>query len=228
MYSVLLVSSYRLTREAVKALIERHEDFKVIGEADDRGHTLRLLTNLKPDVILFDLDPEYDAAIESIRKIIKDRPGIKIVALSMHSEDAIVESALRSGVCGYMSKGGASADVVEVLRTVARDGAYLSPVAAARVVDWIKNAKAKLNPALENLTQREVQVLRLLAEGKATKEVAISLDLSVETVRTYRKKLMKKLKVHNVTELIQFALAAKVIVIAGTEDRGDDPGEDLI
>jgi len=228
LYSVLLVSSYRLTREAVKALIERHEDFKVIGEADDRGHTLRLLTNLKPDVILFDLDPEYDAAIESIRKIIKDRPGIKIVALSMHSEDAIVESALRSGVCGYMSKGGASADVVEVLRTVARDGAYLSPVAAARVVDWIKNAKAKLNPALENLTQREVQVLRLLAEGKATKEVAISLDLSVETVRTYRKKLMKKLKVHNVTELIQFALAAKVIVIAGTEDRGDDPGEDLI
>ncbi|HVP47273.1 MAG TPA: response regulator transcription factor [Bryobacteraceae bacterium] len=228
MYSVLLVSSYRLTREAVKALIERHEDFKVIGEADDRGHTLRLLTNLKPDVILFDLDPEYDAAIESIRKIIKDRPGIKIVALSMHSEDAIVESALRSGVCGYMSKGGSSADVVEVLRTVARDGAYLSPVAAARVVDWIKNAKAKLNPALENLTQREVQVLRLLAEGKATKEVAISLDLGVETIRTYRKKLMKKLKVHNVTELIQFAVSAKVIVIAGPEDGGGDPGEDAI
>lgn len=228
MYSVVLVSSFRLTREAVKALIERHEDFKVIGEADDRGHTLRLLSNLKPDVILFDLDPEYDAAIESIRRIIKDRPGVKIVALSMHSEDAIVESALHSGVCGYMSKGGSSADVVEVLRTVARDGAYLSPVAAARVVDWIRNVKGNPHPALRNLTERERQVLRLLAEGKATKEVAITLDLGVETVRTYRKHLMKKLQVHNVTELIQFALAAKVIAISGPEDRGSGPGEDLL
>jgi len=221
-YSVLLVSSFRLIREAAKALIERHEDFKVIGETGDRDHTLRLLSDLNPDVILFDLDPEYDAAIETIRKIIKDHPGIKIVALSMHNEDGIVENALRSGVRGYMSKGESSADVVEVLKTVARGGAYLSPVAAARVVDWVRNAKAKRNRVLESLTPREVQVLRLLAEGSVTKEVAVELNLGVETVRTYRKTLMKKLKIHNVTELKQVALAAKII--PGPRDGGEDPG----
>lgn len=223
-HSVLLVSSFRLVREAVKALIERHEDFQVIGETDDRDHTLRLLSSLNPDVILVDLDPEHDAAIETIREIIEDRPGIKIVALSMHSEDAIVENALRSGVRGYMSKGGSSADVVEVLKAVARGGAYLSPVAAARAMDWIRNAKTRLNPALESLTQREVQVLRLIAGGKVSKEVASELNLAVETVRTYRKTLMKKLKIHNVAELVQFALAVGVIVIPGPKDSGGDSG----
>jgi len=115
-----------------------------------------------------------------------------------------------------MSKGESSADVVEVLKTVARGGAYLSPVAAARVVDWVRNAKAKRNRVLESLTPREVQVLRLLAEGSVTKEVAVELNLGVETVRTYRKTLMKKLKIHNVTELIQVAL--------GPRDGGEDPG----
>jgi len=223
MYSVLLVSSLRLVREAVKALIDRHEDFQVIGETDDRSQTLRSLTSLRPHVILFDLDPDYEAGIETIREIIKGHPDIKILVLSMHSEGAIVKSAVRAGVRGFMSKAGSSADVVEVLKIVARGGAYLSPNAATQVMDWVKNGKSELNPVLEGLTEREKQVLRLLTDGKTSKEIASALNLGVETVRTYRKTLMQKLGVHNVTELIKFALSTGIIVFpAPKSDEGGD------
>lgn len=221
MYSVLLVSSLRLVREAVKALIDNQKDFQVIGEADDRSQTLRILINQRPDVILLDLDPDYEAGLETIREIIKDHPGIKIVALSMHGEGAIVKSAVRAGVRGFMSKAGPSTDVAEVLKIVVRGGAYLSPNVATQVMDWVKSAKSELNPALESLTAREKQVLRLLAQGKGSKEIASDLNLGVETIRTYRKTLMQKLDVHNVTELIKFALNAGIIVFP--RPKGGDP-----
>lgn len=152
MYSVLLVSSLRLVREAVKALIDRDEDFQVIGETDDRSQTLRILTTLRPDVILFDLDPDYEARLETVREILKEHPGIKIVALSMHGEGDILRSAVRLGVRAFMCKAGPSTDVVEVLKIVVRGGAYLSPNIATQVMDWVKNAKSESNPALESLT----------------------------------------------------------------------------
>jgi DNA-binding NarL/FixJ family response regulator len=213
-------------REAVKALIDGHEDFQVVGETDDRSRTLRILTSLRPDVILVDLDPDYEAGLETIREIMKDHPGIKIVALSMHVEGVIVKSALRAGVRGFMSKAGPSTDVVEVLKIVVRGGAYLSPNVATQVMDWVKSGKSELNPALESLTEREKQVLRLLAQGKGSKEIASDLNLGVETVRTYRKTLMQKLSVHNVTELIKFAINAGIIVFPRPQDRASYEGGD--
>jgi two-component system response regulator NreC len=215
-------------REAVKALIDLHEDFHVIGETDNGSQTLLILNSLHPDVILVDLDPDYEAGLETIREIIRDHPSTKIVALSMHGEGAILKSAVRAGVRGYMSKAGPSTDVVEVLKIVVRGGAYLSPNIATQVMDWVKNAKSELNPALESLTEREKQVLRLLAEGKGSKEIATSLNLGVETIRTYRKTLMQKLSIHNVTELIKFAFSNGVLVIPAPKDPGGAEGEDPI
>jgi DNA-binding NarL/FixJ family response regulator len=156
--SVLLVSNFRLVREAMRALIERHEEFQVIGEAKDRNHTLRVLSNLHPDVILFDLDPDYAGGIETIREIVRGRPSTKIIAVSMHSEDAIVESAL-CGIRGFISKAGRSADLIEVLSSVARGESYLSPHIAAQVMDWVRNRTlmSTKNPALEGLFEREIQ-----------------------------------------------------------------------
>ena len=224
MYSVLLVSSLRLVREAVKALIDRYKDFQVVGEADDRSQTLRILTSLRPDVILFDLDPDCEARIETIREITKVHPGVKIVALSTHSEATVLRSAVRAGVRGFISKTGPSTDVVEVLKIVARGGAYLSPNVAAEVMDWVKHAKSEANPALESLTEREKQVLRLLAEGKGSKEIASDLNLGIETIRTYRKTLMQKLDIHNVSELIKFAFSSGVIVIPAAKDGTEEEG----
>jgi len=223
-YSVLLVSSFRLAREAAKALIELHPDFKVVEEAAERSHVLRVLASLHPDVILFDLDPDYAAGIETIRGILKNAPHIKIVVLSMHDEDATVESALRAGVRGFISKAGRSVDLVEVLKTIVQGEAYLCPRIIARVIGWVRNRELKGAPnhALEGLSEREVQVLRLLADGQTSKEIACSLNLAVETVRTYRKTLMKKLQVNNVAGLIRFAASAGLIAIA--EQHKSDKG----
>ena len=227
MSSILLVSSFRLVREATRALIERHEEFHVIGEAGDRSHTVRVLGNLHPDVILFDLDPDYAGGIETIREIVRDRASIKIVAVSMHSEDAIVESALRAGVRGFISKAGRSADLVEVLTTVARGESYLSPHIAGQVMDWVRNRTlmSTKNPALEGLFEREIQVLRLVAEGRTSKEVAVALNLAVEIVRTYRKSLMRKLKIHNIAALVHFAASAGVIVLPDANSDRHNQGE---
>jgi DNA-binding NarL/FixJ family response regulator len=224
--SVLLVSSFRLVREATRALIERHEEFQVIGEAGDPSHALRVLSNLHPDVILFDLDSDYASGIETIREIIRDRPSVKIVAVSMRCDHAIVEEAVRAGVIGFICKAGPSDSLTDILKTVAQGGAYLSPLIVGQLIDRLKNNELKStpNPALEGLTEREVQVLRLLAEGLASKEVAAALNLAVETVRSYRKSLMKKLKIHNVAGLVQFAASAGVIVVAELKGSGANTG----
>lgn len=138
MCSILLVASFRLFREGMRALIERHQDFQVIGETDDRSQTLRLLLTLHPDLILFDLDPDYAAGVETITEINSTHPGFRIIALSRHGEDAIVESALRAGVRGFICKAEPSDNLADIIRAVAQDDAYLSPRLVGRVMDRLK------------------------------------------------------------------------------------------
>jgi DNA-binding NarL/FixJ family response regulator len=129
----------------------------------------------------------------------------------MRCEDAIVESAVRAGVRGFICKAKPSDNLADVLRIIAAGGAYLSPLLVGRLMDRLKNGElqSKPTPAVEGLTEREVQVLRLLAEGRSTKEIASALDLPVETVRSYRKLLMKKLKIHSVAGVVQFAASSR-------------------
>jgi two-component system, NarL family, nitrate/nitrite response regulator NarL len=206
----------------MRALIDREENFQVIGETDDRGQTLQFLDSHRPDVILFDLDPDEGACIETISEIARNHPGIRIIALSMHCEDAIVESTVCAGVAAFIYKAEPADNLTNILKTVAGGGAYLSPLVVGQLMDRLKSGELRStpNPALKGLTQREVQVLRLLAGGLASKEVAADLNLAVETVRSYRKSLMKKLKVHNVAGLVQSAASAGLIVVAGSTDRG--------
>lgn len=221
-YSVLLVATFRLFREGMRALLERDKDFQVIGETDGYSQLLGLLSTLRPDLILFDLDPDDDAGIETIREIVRNHPGMRIIALSSRGEDAIIESAVRAGVRGFICKAETSDNLADILKTVAQGGAYLSPHLVGRVMDRLKHGELRSTsaPVLRGLTEREVQVLRLLAEGMTTKDVASALHLAVETVRTYRKTLMKKLGVHNVAGLVHVAAAAGLIVVARLKDSG--------
>lgn len=220
MYSVLVVSNFRLIREAVRVLIEGDQRFLVIAEADDRSHTLQVVSDIRPDLILFDLDPDYAAGVETIRQLIKCRPGIRILAISRHTEDVFVESALRAGVRGFLCKSGSSGDLAAVLQVVAEGGAYLSPNIMARVMGWVKNREVMStpNPALAGLTEREVQVLTLLAEGQTSKDVASTLNLAVETVHSYRKSLMKKLDLHNVAAVAHFAARVGLLAIVSKKE----------
>ena len=225
MYSVLLVSSCQLVREAVRALIERHANFQVLGEAGDLEHTLRALRNLRPDLVLLDLDPDYAAAVDTIKGIVKYYSDIRLIVLSTHLEGDVVESALRAGVRGFISKTGSSREMFEILKTVAQGEAYLSPQLATWLMEWVRSGKPprSWSSTLQGLTQREIQVLKLLAEGRVNKEIAAALNLGVETVRSHRKSLMNKLEIHNVADLTRFAASAGVIAIAEPEVAAANP-----
>lgn len=218
-YSVILVSSFRLVREAVRALIEGGPTFQVVAEADDRGHTLRAVADHRPDLILFDLDPDYVGSLETIRQVIRSRPSTPVVALSLHTEDRIIQSALRTGIRGFVCKEGPSGELAVVLKLVAEGEAYLSPRIAARVMEWVRSRQLASTPIPElmDLNAREIEILTLLSDGRTNKEVASTLDLAVDTVRTYRKTLMKKLNVHNVAGLVQIAASVGLINTGKTE-----------
>jgi two-component system response regulator NreC len=221
-YSVLLVSSFQLVREALRALIERQKGFQVLGETDGVEHTLRALRNLRPDAVLVDLDPDHAAAVEMLKGIDKHHPDIRVTVLSTQLEDAIVVSALRAGVRGFVSKLGTSRELFETLKTVAQGEACLSPLVAAWLMEWVRDGKppGSRSNTVDGLTQREIQVLRLLASGRVNKEIAATLNLGVETVRSHRKSLMNKLEIHNVAELTRFAVLAGVVGIAEPEVAG--------
>ncbi len=127
----------------MRALIDRDKNFQVIAETDDRGQTFRLLGSHRPDVILFDLDPAHDTGIETISEIVRNHPGIRIIALSMRCENAIVESAVRAGVIGFICKAEPSDNLTDILKTVAQGGAYLSPRLVGRVMDRLKNGELR-------------------------------------------------------------------------------------
>jgi DNA-binding NarL/FixJ family response regulator len=145
--SVLLVSRCQLVREAVRALIERHANFQVLGEAGDLEHTLRALRNLRPDVVLVDLDPDHAAAVDMIDGIVKYHADIGVIVLSTHLEDDVVES----GCPRFISKASSSRELSEIPETVARGEAYLSPLLATWLMEWVRSGKP---PQLEQHSAR--------------------------------------------------------------------------
>ena len=215
-YSVLLVAIFQLVREGIRAVIERDSDFQVIIEAGDRSQIMQALDTLRVDLIVFELDPDRALSIETIKLILQNYPSNKIIALSTYDDDAIVENVVRAGVRGFLSKGEPSGDLLKALKMVAEGGAYLSPAIVARVMDLVRTRELRnrRHPALNILSNREVQVLKLLAEGKTATEIANVLHLSADTVRTYRKTMMHKLKIYSLSQLMQFALSVGLIVIA--------------
>ncbi|MCP5119528.1 MAG: response regulator transcription factor [bacterium] len=200
-------------RDGIKAILERSSEFSVVGEADTGGDALHLSREQKPEMILMDIGLPGLNGVEATAEILRDAPNIKIVMLSMYDDEHSVVSAIRSGARGFVVKKASDNDLLDAMRTVAKGGSYLSPQVSDRLLSRIQRGDIDSKPAasaLEGLSPREMQVLRLVAEGKTSKEVAVILDLGLQTVRSYRKTMMKKLRVNNVASLTQLALAAGV------------------
>ena len=211
--SVLLVDDHKIMRDGIKAILERSSEFLVIGEADTGAAALQLSKNEKPEIILMDIGLPGLNGIEATTEILRHAPHIKIVILSMYDDEHSVVSAIRSGARGFVLKKASDNDLLDAMRTVAKGGSYLSPQVSDRLLSRIQRGDMDAKPAssaLEALSPREMQVLRLVAEGKTSKEIAVILDLGLQTVRSYRKTMMKKLGVNNVASLTQLALAAGV------------------
>jgi DNA-binding NarL/FixJ family response regulator len=205
---VLLADDHRVFREGLRALLEKSADIRVVGEAENGRAAVRLTRDLAPDVIVMDVSMPELNGIEATRQISSRLPSTKVVALSMHADRRFVTEMLKAGARGYLLKDCTCEELVTAIRTTAAGKTYLSPAVADEVV------KAYLSQAPESdsgpdgtaLTDRQREVLQLLAEGHTTRQIALRLHVSIKTVETHRHQIMDKLNIHSVAELTKYAV----------------------
>jgi len=209
-FDVLLVDDHKIMRDGIKAILGRGEGFRVVGEAENGTDAVQFVKRSRPDLVLMDIGLPGLSGVETTAEILRFHPECKVVILSMYDDENSVVGAIRSGARAFILKKASDTDLLDAMRMVARGGAYLSPQVSDRLLNRIQKGdlEAKQSPpVLEVLSPRELQVLRMVAEGKTSKEIAVMLDLREQTVRSYRKTMMKKLGVNNVAGLTQLALS---------------------
>ena len=212
-YSVLLVDDHRIMRDGIRTILERTPDFRVVGEADTGSEAVSQAKKLRPDLVLMDIGLPGMNGIEATVEVLRHCPNSRVMMLSMYDDENSVVASFRSGARAFLLKKASSADLLDALRAVSKGGSYLSSQVSDHLLTRIQRGDldSKEFPGpLDGLSPREQQVLRLVAEGKTSKDIAVMLDLALQTVRTYRKTLMKKIGVTNIAGLTQVALAAGV------------------
>src|SRR6204780_4954030 len=209
---IVLVDDHKLVRDGIRTLLERSPDFRVVGEADNGADAVQLCKKTNPEVVLMDIGLPGMNGIEATTELLRHCPGVKVVILSMYDDENSVVSAIRSGARAFVLKKASSGELLDALRTVARGGSYLSSQVSDKLLQRIQRGDLETTDktALEQLLPRELQVLHMVAEVKTSKDIAVMLDLGLQTVRSYRKTMMKKLGVNNVAGLTQLALAAGI------------------
>ncbi len=211
-YDVLLVDDHKIMRDGIRAILARDPEFRIVGEAGSGADAVLFVKQHRPEMVLMDVGlPAGLNGVETTAEIVRHFPECKVVMLSMYDDDNTVVGAVRSGARGFILKRVSDTDLLEGLHMVARGGVYLSPQVSGRLLSRIQSGNLTSSPtsaALEMLSPREVQVLRMVADGKTSKEIAVLLDLREQTIRSYRKTMMKKLGVNNVAGLTQLALSS--------------------
>lgn len=223
--SVLLVDDHKIMRDGIKAILRQSSDFAVVGETDNGTDAVQMARKLRPEIVLMDIGLQGLNGIEATTEILRHHPEIRVIILSMYDDEHSVVSAIRSGARAFVLKKASDSDLVDALRTVAKGGSYLSPQVSDRLLSRIQRGDLESKPlptVLEGLSPRELQVLRMVAEGKTSKEIAVMLDLGLQTVRSYRKTMMKKLNVNNVANLTQLALSAGITRLSPSEGIPSD------
>jgi len=210
---VLLADDHKLIRAGLVLVVQQQPDFSVIGEADDGRQAVQLTESLKPDVVVMDIGMPNLNGIEAARQITASRPDTAVVILSMHADEGYVLRALKAGARAYLLKDSATTDLVQAIRAVVEGKSFFSP-AVSRVLlqDYMRKLqRSGAEDSYDLLSPREREVLQLVAEGKSNKEVANLLNLSTYTVETHRAKIMQKLNLKGVPELILYAVRKGII-----------------
>lgn len=204
---VLLADDHKLFREGLCALLNTQSDIEVVGEAEDGYQVLKMIQDIFPDVTVIDVAMPGLSGIETARRITHNYPQIKIIALSMYSDRRLVAGMLGAGALGYLLKDCAFDEVAKAIRTVNANQTYLCPVILDTVVKNYFHNIGKSDPLILNtLTDRECEILQLIAEGITTKEIASNLYISVKTVETHRQQIMRKLNIYSIAELTKYAI----------------------
>lgn len=204
---ILLADDHGVMRQGLRSLLEQEADMEVVGEAEDGQKALDLVRELVPDIVVMDITMPNLNGIDATRRIVGEFPKIKVIALSIHSSKRFVSDILRAGASGYIVKESLFDELVRAIRTVRTDHTYLGPKVAGIVLDdYVKRLLTVTNSWLVMLTDREREVLQLLAEGKSTKQIALKLHVSTKTIEANRRQIMEKLDIHSVAELTKFAV----------------------
>lgn len=204
---ILLADDHTLIRDGLKALINVQQDMEVVGEAGDGMLAYKVAKELQPDLIVMDVSlPEMSGA-KSTERIKHELPSIKILALTVHEDKGYLRQLIQAGASGYLLKRAAAEDLIHAIRAIAGGGVYVDPAMMSKVVGGSTRLRS-LDEALKNnnLSDRETEVLRLIALGYSNKEIAAQLDISIKTVETYKARLMEKLDLHSRVDIVRYAL----------------------
>jgi two-component system response regulator NreC len=210
---IMIADDHPLVRSGLRALLERDSEFQVIAEAADGYEAIDLAVLHKPDVILLDVGMPRLSGPDAAQSISQKLPAARIVMLSMHSDEAYVLRALKAGARGYLLKASPEADVIAAIRAVASGNAYFSPsITKLLVEEYVVEARRRgVEDSYDLLSTREKEILHLLASGKTNREIAELLFISVATVETHRNNIFQKLHLHNLAELILYAVRKGLI-----------------
>jgi DNA-binding NarL/FixJ family response regulator len=213
---ILLADDHKIVRDGLKSLIENEADMEVIAEAENGRKTVQLAQKLHPNVVIMDVSMPDMNGIDATRKIMEETPGVRIIGLSMHSDRRYVLGMLEAGACGYLLKDCAFEELVTAIRNVAGGNTYLCPKISEVVLKaYLDKSYESHHAPCTELTPRERDVLQLLAEGMAAKEIASHLNMSIKTVDTHRRNMMIKLNVRSIAELTKYAVREGLVSIDG-------------
>lgn len=204
---VMIVDDHQIVRDGLKAILHNEEGIAVIAEAENGRNALRLIKELKPEIVIMDIAMPDMNGIDATRRISAEYPDVKVLMLSMHHDKRMVIEVFNAGAQGYLLKECASEELLRAIRTLLQGETYLSPKISSIVVkDLVKQQQGEIPSEICSLSSREREVLQLLAEGKSMKEIAFTMDVSIKTVEAFRKRLMDKLKVNSIAELTKIAI----------------------
>ena len=209
--TIVLADDHQIVREGIRRLIETRSDFEVIGEVGNGEDAVRMITERRPDIALMDINMPKVSGIEATRRLERQGIGTRVLVLSMHEDRSYVEEVLRAGAAGYIVKNSSPEDLLSAIDAVREGRSYLSDSITQQVVDAIAHPDGDAPVGLTVLTDREREVLQLIAEGLSSKEIAGQLGVSLKTVDSHRSNLMEKLDIHKVAGLVKFAVRAGLV-----------------
>jgi len=215
---IIVADDHEVVRQGIRAVLQSQPDWEVCAEAANGREAIEKSKELKPDIVVLDVAmPEVNGLV-AVREILQDRPDTKILMLTMHESEQIIREVLEAGAHGYLLKSDAGRDLVSAVTALHRNKRFFTSKVAEMVLENVTRSKLRPEVAVKDvLTNREREVVHLLAEGKSTREVAEVLGLSVKTAETHRSNVMRKLDLHSVSELVLYAVRNNLVQLNTTE-----------
>ena len=210
---VLIADDHALVRAGIRAFLERIPNIEVVAEASDGREAVELVAQRQPDIVLMYIAMPGLNGLDATRQIVKAWPQVRVIILSMHDSEEYVWQALRAGARGYLLKGASLAELELALSSVVRGELYLSPPLSQQAITEYVQRTVKERAREGKLTARQREILRLIAEGKSTKQVALQLGISVKTVESHRMQIMERLNIHDVAGLVRYAIKTGLVKI---------------